>query len=270
MVRSPAPCRISALKVLWLGGSHIGVADPAVIDDSSMVALNVVTAVMDLVAIAIALAFTHAWGQRIPSWLVLTPTWVALGLLTRFVIAVPVTTIARLQEARTLPQSAGPVQPWVYSLVYTEFVGMGIGLTVAFVLYARVRWDSVFNSTTGGISRGATHHVQVPLANVAAFMAAVVGGLHLAWAFGITVGIPEALIASRTFASSVVNAVDGAAMTAAAVGVVMMVHRLRRQSAFWIPLALSWVGSGFLFAWGLWGLVNVPRQHRIGIAHARM
>ena len=156
-----------------------------------------------------------------------------------------------------MPQSAGPVHPWVYSLAYTEFVGMGIGLTVAFVLYARVRWEWVFNSTTGGVSRGATHHVQVPLANVAAVMAAVLGGLHLAWAVGITVGIPEELIARRTFASSVVNAVDGAAMTAAAVGVVLMVHRLRRQSPFWIPLALSWVGSGFLFAWGLWGLVKL-------------
>jgi hypothetical protein len=24
-----------------------------------------------------------------------------------------------------------------------------------------------------------------------------------------------------------------------------------------VPLALAWVGSGFLFAWGLWGLLNV-------------
>jgi hypothetical protein len=55
----------------------------------------------------------------------------------------------------------------------------------------------------------------------------------------------------------VINAVDGATMAAAAVGVLMMVLRLGRQSPFWVPVALAWVGSGFLFAWGLWGLVNV-------------
>jgi hypothetical protein len=154
-----------ALKIVWLTGGDLGVADAAMMHDASMVALNVATAGMDLVAIAIALAFTHAWGQRIPAWLVLPPTWVALGLLTRFVLAAPLAAIAGMLTTRSTPRASGPVQPWVYPLVYTEFVGMGIGLTLAFVFYARVRWSSVFQSTTRTASPDATRRVQVPLAN---------------------------------------------------------------------------------------------------------
>jgi hypothetical protein len=96
----------------------------------------------------------------------------------------------------------------------------------------------------------------VPLANAAALLAAVVGVWHLAWAAGATVGLPSELIARRTFSSHVINAVDGAAMAMAAAGVLLVVHRVGRQS-LWVPLSLAWIGSGFLFAWGLWGLVNV-------------
>ena len=118
-----------------------------------MVALNIVTAGMDLAGIAIALAFTHAWGQRVPAWLLLPPAWVAMGLLVRFVLAVPLTLIARaLTVGETSSSSSGgaaaiatgPVHSWVYVLVYGEFVGLGLGLSLAFVLYARVRWHAVF------------------------------------------------------------------------------------------------------------------------------
>ncbi len=246
-----------ALKLVWLAGGQLGVADPKMMREASMVALNVATAGMDLVAIAIALAFTHAWGQRLPAWLVLPPIWVALGLLVRFVAAVPLTTIAGRLTVRSMQAPSGPVQPWVYALVYTEFVGMGIGLALAFVFYARIRWSSVLGSTTRSLPPGATHRVQVPLANAAALMAAVVGGLHLAWACGATSGLPSELVARRTFSSHVLNAIDGVTMTAASVGVLMMVQRVGRRLRFWVPLALAWVGSGYLFAWGLWGLVNV-------------
>jgi hypothetical protein len=246
-----------ALKIIWLSGGQLGVADATMMRDASMVALNLATAGMDVVGIAVAVAFTHAWGQRIPAWLVLPPIWVALGLLARFVVAVPVTAIAGMLTDRTIPRPPGPVQPWVYALVYTEFVGMGIGLTLAFLFYARVRWGPVFESTGRAATPGATLRVQVPLATTAALIAAVVGGIHLAWAAGATVGLPSELVARRTFSSHLINAVDGAWMTAAAAGVLMIVRRLGRPSSFWVPAALAWVGSGFLFAWGLWGLVNV-------------
>ncbi len=247
-----------ALKVIWLTGGQLGVADPAMMRDASMVALNVATAGMDLVGIAIALAFTHAWGQRLPAWLVLPPVWVAMGLLTRFVLAVPATVIAGALTFRaTAPPIGGPVHAWVYSLVYAEFVGLGIGLSLAFVLYARVRWAAVLSSTARAVAPGPTHRVQVPLANAAALMAIVAGAFHLAWAVGSTIALPEELVNARTRSSSIVNAVDGVTMVAAAVGALLLVHRLGRSTHFRVPLTLAWIGGGFLFAWGLWGLINV-------------
>ena len=145
-----------ALKANWLAGGQLGVAN---VDDARriMVALNVVTAGMDLAGIAIALAFTHAWGQRVPAWLVLPPAWVAMGLLVRFVLVVPLTPIARAlaeverphrQHRQHRQQPSQPRSPrdrrhlWLYVLVYGEFVGLGLGLSLAFVLYARVRWHA--------------------------------------------------------------------------------------------------------------------------------
>ena len=43
-------------------------------------------------------------------------------------------------------------------------------------------------------------------------------------------------------------------MMGAAIGILMLVHRPRRV---WLALPLTWIGSGFLFSWGLWGLINV-------------
>jgi hypothetical protein len=271
-----------ALKVIWLQGGELGVANVGMMRDTSMVALNIVTAGMDLVGITIALAFTHAWGQRVPAWLVLPPAWVAMGLLVRFVLAVPLTLLARALTFGGTPPSpsaiavaTGPVHSWVYMLVYGEFVGLGIGLSLAFVLYARVRWRAVFQpadaaqACSDAMTPNATRAAQVSLAVPAALMAAALGALHVAWAGGAALGVPSDLVARRTLSSHVINAVDGVVMMGAAIGILTLVHRPRnrpeREDAtslshhrrVWLPLSLTWIGSGFLFSWGLWGLVNI-------------
>src|SRR4029453_3589939 len=73
-----------SLKIVWLAGGTLGVADRAMMQHAGMIALNAITAGMDLVAIAIALAFTHSWGLKLPAWLVLPPMWVATGFLLEF------------------------------------------------------------------------------------------------------------------------------------------------------------------------------------------
>jgi len=236
---------------------QLGVADAHMMRDGSMVALNAITAGMDLTGIAIALAFTHRWGLRIPAWLLLPPIWVATGLLVRFVAGVPLAMIAATLVSSPARAAGGPVQPWVYAVVYTEFAGMGSGLMLAFLLYARTRWDFVFRSQAEHTPPGATHGVQVPLATAAALMAAAAGALHLAWAFGATFGLRAELVAQRTIASHLINVIDAATMIAAAAGVLMIVHRPRRHLSFVMPLTLAWVGGGSLFAWGLWQLINV-------------
>lgn len=196
-------------------------------------------------------------GDRL-AWLVLPPMWVATGLLARFALAVPLLTVVELLTSGSLPRATGGlVQPWVYALVYTGFVGMGIGLTLAFVLYARTRWASVFQATTGDSSPGATHGVQFPLANAAVLMAAVPGAFSLAWALGATVGLGHELTAGRTFSSYLINGIDAALVIAAAVGILMVVHRWGRGTPLWLPVGLAWVGAGSLFGWGLWHMINV-------------
>jgi len=250
-----------ALKSVWLGGGTLGVADRTMMRDASMIALNALTAGMDLVGIGIALAFTHRWGLRIPAWLLLPPMWVATGLLARFVVWVPITATINALASDSLPRVAGgPVQPWVYVIVYIEFAGLGVGLVLAFLLYAWTRWADTLRSTTGAFQPGATHDVQVPLANTTALLAIAAGVLHLAWAFGATVGLSEEAAARRTILGSLINAIDAAMMIGAAAGVLMMVHRLGRNTPFWVPLAMTWVGAGSLFAWGLWPLINVLGQ----------
>jgi hypothetical protein len=250
-----------ALKIVWLAGGTLGVADPTIIRDASMIALNAVTAGMDLVGIGIALAFTHRWGMRIPAWLILPPMWVASGLLARFVVWVPITAAISALASDALPRVVGgPVRPWVYVLVYIEFAGLGVGLMLAFLLYARTRWADTLQSATGAFQQGATHAVQVPLANTTALLATAAGVLRLAWAFGAPIGLSEEAVARRTILGSLIDAIDGAMMIGAAAGVLMMVHRLGRNTPFWLPLAMIWVGAGSLFAWGLWPLINVLGQ----------
>ncbi len=246
-----------ALKIVWLTGGDLGVADERVIRDGSMIALNVLTAGMDVLAIAIALAFTHRWGLRIPAWLILPTVWVATGLLVKFVAQVPLAFVAdALASSSNRPSAGALVQPWVYALVYTEFVGMGIGLAFAFGFHVRSRWASVFTSTLPVTKREPTHEVLVPLAWSAAVVAIAVAALHLAWAFGSTIGVGRALADQRTFVSHLINGIDAAIMLAAVAGVLMLVHHDRRVP-FWATLTLTWFGSGFLFAWGLWHVGNV-------------
>ena len=245
------------LKLVWLGGGTLGIADRALMRDASMLALNALTAGMDLVGMGIVLAFTHQWGLRIPAWLLLPPMWAASGLLAKFIVWVPIAAITALASGSLPRVAGGPVQPWVYAVVYVGFAGLGIGLMLAFLLYARARWADVLQPTTVAFQASATLDVQVPLANTAALLAIALGVLHLGWAFGATVGLSEEATRHRTILGSLINAIDAAMMLAAAAGVLMIVHRRARRAPFLVPLAMTWVGAGSLFAWGLWPLINV-------------
>ncbi len=260
-----------ALKIVWLSGGTLGVADQRLMGEPSMIALNALTAGMDLAGIAIALAFTHRWGLRLPAWLLLPPIWVATGLLAKFVLAVPGAALVRAFGSGATPRVVGgPVLLWVYLVVYTDFAGLGVGLMVAFLLYATVRWPYALRGPTQSLPAqtspalslppGATHVVQVPLADTAALAAGAVGLLHLVWAAGIPLGLSAQAMARRTTIGVLLDGIDAAMALAAAAGVLMIVHRLGRRVPFWLPLTMTWIGSGSLFAWGAWPLINVLGQ----------
>lgn len=243
------------LKAIWLAGGTLGFTDLALARDSSLLVLNAVTAGLDLVAVVVALAFTHAWGQRIAAWVVLVPIWVGTGLLAPIVIGLPVVGTSELLSADTAQQNF--LEPWVQPMVYSGFAWQGVMLLTAFVLYARHRWADVFTTRLRELPRGATRPVQVVLANGAALLTFLVAALHLAHAFGSPVGFPAEVAAARTTSSYLIDGIHGVLALLAAIGILWLVHRFRAGTPMWLPLTLTWLGAGAVFAWGLWGTVNV-------------
>jgi hypothetical protein len=74
---------------------------------------------------------------------------------------------------------------------------------------------------------------------------------------GSTIGVRPDLAGGRTFSSYVLHATDALMGIGAAAGLLMMVSGLGRRIPDWIVVPLTWLGSGSLFAWGLWHLANV-------------
>jgi prepilin signal peptidase PulO-like enzyme (type II secretory pathway) len=58
--------------------------------DPNWRAINATTAVLALVGILLAMAFSRPWGERLPAWLVIPPLWVGTGLLVPMVLLAPV------------------------------------------------------------------------------------------------------------------------------------------------------------------------------------
>ena len=244
------------LKFAWLTGVDLGVTDPAFIHDPGIYALNLFTAGMDVYAIMLALAFAHAWGQRVPAPVVLFPVWVGTGFLAPIVAGIPV--VGAVLAIAGTQQSAGdgpalPLAPWVQPLVYGGFAWQGVFLLTAFLLYARVRWHRVFSARTGAARIGGWS--TVGYAGVA--LALLTAAVHLARAFGSELAMTVAQAKAQTATSYAVEGVHGVGALVGAAGVLMLVRRARPRWRLWAPVTLGWTGAGAMFSWGFWGLVNV-------------
>lgn len=231
------------LKTLWVAGVPVGITDPELADDPSLLALNTLTLAMDAVAIVLAVVFTYPFGQRLPAWLVLLPIFVGCGLLGPIVVGVPVAVVATVVVRAPSPQDeiAVPVAEWVVPLVYTGFVVLGVLLTAAFVLYARQRWPEVFEQRTPRLT--------------AADRGFAVAGTVLA----LTAAV---LLLIDVFQPSEV------APAAAAMAILRTLLALAAVAGVWsfsppggrkfaAPMLAAWFGSSALLAWGGWTVVNL-------------
>jgi hypothetical protein len=79
------------LKLVWLAGGDLGVTGDAAAEmhTAEYEVANAVTMGAELVAVLIAFAFTYPWGRRIPGWLMLVPMWVGTGLLAPIALGLP-------------------------------------------------------------------------------------------------------------------------------------------------------------------------------------
>lgn len=244
-----------ALKVAWLSGNPIGFNDPVLVDQPGMMAANAISFGMDVVAVGLALTFAHRWGQRVWAGLVLFPMWAATGFLLPAVAVVPIAVILRALAAEPAPHTNAMLEPWVGRVIGASFAGQGAALIAAFVLYVRARWADRWRSRPAEPAREPRHPVPVVLASLTAVMAVSAGALHLVWAFGGTVGLGPRALAERTASFYLLNGTWGLMSLAGAAGVLAMVRQGRR-SPFGL-VALTWIGSGSMFAWGLWTLTLV-------------
>lgn len=237
-----------ALKVAWISGSSIGDAS-AEMRSTTYVVGNLITAGLDLVAIALVLAFTCRWGLRIPAWLLLVPMWVGTGLLAPIALGVPLGMVVQLIAGGSAMPAGGDLDGWVFALVYSGFTVQAILLVAAFVLYVRTRWPDLPGRRTGLAAAGPTRPIQRLFAISSATGAIGYGAVHLLWAFsgggfgGDADGIETA--AQQTF-----WAVQGLLGLVAAIGVLALVQR---WGSGWLPLAATWVGAGYVFSSGFFG-----------------
>ncbi|WP_067486015.1 hypothetical protein [Actinomadura hibisca] len=248
------------LKLSWLAGGSIGWRDGSAPQDTALYAANAVTMAMDAVAVAIVLAFTFAWGRRLPAWLVVIPMWVGTGLLAPIVLGLPLG--AALQGLT----SSAPIVPdtqdemlrgWVFVMVYGGFSVQGIGLVTTFVLYARARWPHVFALRAADLAQGATRPVQQVLAYAAAVPTVGYAAMELVWAAGSGLGQPDDPARGLTIAQQTVAAVSGLVALAAVAGLLALVHRRGRA----VPaLVAVWTGAGAAFAWGLYSSLSTLAQ----------
>lgn len=222
------------LKFAWLTGSTIGVTDPAFIGDPAVHGLNVLTAGMDVAAIVIAVALVVPFGRRVPAWLLLLPAWVASGLLG----PIALTTVPALLASSGGSDSSLPLESWVTPIVYGGFTIQGIGLIVGFVFYGVDRWGDAVRDLTAPV-RTALRDLVLP-----ATVAAVASG-----AIGVVSTLSIAGVGRALFSF------------AAAAGVWTLTHSAAPGRR---AIAAAWLGSGAMFAWGLWGLLVVLTDAPLG------
>ena len=251
------------LKLSWLSGSTIGTNGPDVVDNSTLQGLNVITLGMDCAALVVALTLTYRWGLRVPAWLLVLPMWIATGFLGTIAVAAPSAAIATVVTgAHPAAGAIAPVQGWVYAVVYTGFAAQGVGLTTAFVLHLRARRPQLFTARLSDLrlDAGPTAAVRRVLVNGLSVPVLLVAAVDLYWAGGGTAGLTAADLADRTAGDQAVNAAYGLLALAAAVGPLLLVRPNTGNRRALPALVAAWLGTGSLFAWGLWDEIVTALQ----------
>jgi hypothetical protein len=238
------------LKVLWTIDIPLGITDESLFDDSGWAAANALMAVVQLAGFLLVLALTQGWGIKLPTWLLLFPVWVGTGLLFQVVVGAVLFGLFSA-SAESSSGAAEPIEPWVFVVVYAGFAGQGFALAIAFACYVRNRWRRLLGERSGDVvarwtaratSRAGTHFTG--LAEAVAALAVAVALPFSYWVAGGAFGLPG----EETDPSSAVQASRLVGALVAGAGLLGLAGRWGRQTRFWLPAALTWLGSGALAA----------------------
>jgi hypothetical protein len=212
---------------------------------------------LEALVVLLALALTYDFGRRLPAGLLIPPLWVATGLLGPIIALVPMTLTLVNDGARGASQDA--LESWVYAVVYLGFSVQGLLIGVAFALYAARRWPAALPGRLGAVPGSPLLPVQRFLASCIGALAAIVAALNLAYALGMRAGVEEFADQQTTIDRVTLGAYAGFALLVA-VGLPTLVIRCPGCWPAWLPLAMTWLGSGAMTAWGLYFLAISTRD----------
>lgn len=137
----------TALKVLWLGGSTIGIVQTNTVEEvqsARMVVGNVMTIVLELLAVGLAVALTRPWGLRVPAWIVVGLAGGATGLLAPILLGLPLGSVIQFAIRGDLHTSGmDNMAPWVFALAYGGFALLAIAIAALAWGYTLTRWGRV-------------------------------------------------------------------------------------------------------------------------------
>lgn len=238
------------LKVVWTLDMPVGISDRSLLDSNGWVASNALMAVIELTGLLLVLALTRPWARRVPAWLLLFPAWVGTGLLFQVVVGAVLVGLFSA-SSQTSGGSTAEIQPWVFVMVYSGFAVQGVALAIAFACHVRARWGWLLVERTGEVLARRTARVRSWPEDHLAGMAEIAAGFAVAmalvfgyWALGGSFG----LSGSQPHPSSEMQASRVIGAVAAVVGLLGLAGRWGRWTRFWLPAALTWVGSGAMAA----------------------
>ncbi len=231
------------VKVVWtVDGLRGGGLSDGVWSELDWAVINALTVVMSGLAVLLGLALAQPWGRRLPGGLLLVPAWIGAGFLVPLLPLMPVLFLLTTGGTRTAG-SDDPVLPArEVALVSLSFAGFALGVAIALPLYVLRRWPQALQGRPAGSPAGRA------AATVTAAVAAVLGLAQLFWALGGTLGLNQAALGERDAQWHLLTGNSGLWALVAGYGIVAVTHR----GAGGRTLLLTWVASGFLFAWGSW------------------
>ncbi|MCW4353694.1 hypothetical protein ONR57_10340 [Hoyosella sp. YIM 151337] len=229
-----------ALKGHWIFGGRTGLTDPDFGTSPVMAGFNAATAAMEAAAIVLALAFVMPWGRRVPALVIVAPMWVATGLLGQILLTLPIQlALMTLAGSPLSDPGPGPIEAWVFTMVYGGFAVLGVCLISGFIMYARSRWSDA-------------QRWQAQLSTV--------GRPHFAAAAALLL-LAALIVAASTDllnATAAAAALPAGEITIYGIGVcsVLMIATGKPRSVRrWMPIFGAFLASGALTAWGSYLLI---------------
>ena len=162
------------LKLLWLGGSTVGVTSDAGLAEmhsSRFVVGNLVTVGLMAVAAGFAVALTRPWAHRVPAKIVFTLGAGATGLLAPILVGMPIGLVLQLAlNGDIKPGDDSGLAGWVFGIVYIGFGLLGLAMAVLVVDHVRSRWGLLMSAPPASPPRAAAVAGAVGLLPFAAAM----------------------------------------------------------------------------------------------------